>query len=226
MIKLNLNKTKVESTQMEATLTTNPGNTTSMTSFKDTALSRFREMINKTSEEITPAIIIKASINLGILICCPLGIKIYEVRGKSALKKAQEQVQMELDSAKQEVAGLDGELKKYEKIKEDSIGFLKRKEFLKKIASSRLIIPEALDFIQNNLPENVWLNSLNIKLTNKETNEFEMRLQGNGINELNVNSFESILGSFLDPKTVTSSVQDVKSEDNSVKVSFSIEGKR
>ena len=99
---------------------------------------------------------------------------------------------------------------------------LEKKEFLKKLTEERLIIPKILDFIQNHLPNTVWLKQIQVDISDKDRQS--VTISGESIKEVGVNTFAVFLEEILDSNSITVSMRDIKEGNTVVKVSFDLKG--
>ena len=217
MIKVNLNQTKTA--YGESTYSTGMAQEETSTFIK-TALTEIQKF---GVEGVSAEIIFKIVINVILILFFPLGLKIYEINQINKLKNIETQQNNILKSKTNEIAKLNAELKKSEALKEASKEFKNKLDFLKKLADSRIVIPLTIDLIQSKIPENVWLDNLDMKLLS-DNQSTEVKLNGMSFNEVYVNDFARSLNNVLDGNSIKVRTSDTKSRDGVIKVKFNLEG--
>ena len=215
MIKVNLNKTKSSVTSYYTQ------SRTGLAGAGSSIFTSIKETIANKEIAINPAIFIKIIINLILVLCFPLGLKIYEVREINKLENKKQGVEKSLAETKERFSQLESEIKSYGHLQEQAREFEEKKGFLKELAQSRLIIPQMMDLIQNKTPKTVWLEHLKMEIT-KDGNKLE--LSGKSFNETHVNFFASSLHDILDKNSITVDTMDIKEGNSVVKVDFKLQG--
>ena len=217
MIKINLNKTRSADTGQEET------KMTGLTSvIKTSLLTSMTALLKKTHvEDIPPGTIVKAVVKLILVACFPLGLKFYEINQITELKKEKTSMDQSLSSIQKQLTDLKTEIQQYGWLQEKSEEYVKKKEFLKKLADKRLIIPQTIDFIQNNTPTTVWLESLKLSI---EKEQRKISIRGKSFSESHVNSFANSLHGVVDKNSITVNTQDIQGRQNLVKVQFDLMG--
>ena len=127
-----------------------------------TNLTEFLDHLDLSS--IDPKTFIFIALKILIILCFPLGLKVYEVYQINILKTEREQVDKVLTAKNGEVSHLNQELEKLSYLKKKAEEYESKKNFLKNLAYSRLIVPKILDQIQSVIPETVCLLLLLIPL--------------------------------------------------------------
>ena len=214
MIKVNLNKTKSAVASY----------TQSRSGLADSGSSIFtslKETIANKEIAINPAIFTKIIINLILILCFPLGLKIYEVRQIQKLENKKQGTEKLLAETEGRLSQLETEIKSHGHLQDQAREFEEKKAFLKELAQSRLIIPQMMDLIQNKTPKTVWLEHLKMEIT-EEGNRLE--LSGKSFHETHVNFFASSLHDILDKNSITVDTQDIKEGNSVVKVDFKLQG--
>ena len=216
MIKINLKQTKIskegyetKSTGMAAT-----GGSTVITELFD-QVKKFQ------LDSLEAEIVVKMIINIILILCFPLGLKIYEINQIKALEKVKKQQDDLLILANQRLSNLSKELEGYAHLHGKAEEYQTKKAFLQKIAEDRIVIARTLDIIQNKTPETVWLNRLNLELLEENTKVF---LSGKGFREADINVFADSLKDLLDKNSIIVNTSDVKDGNSVTSVEFNLEG--
>ena len=213
MIKLNLNKTRSAVAGDTALNESNRGST---------ALQDLQTALGEKMKHASPVFFIKILINLALISAFPLGLKIHEVKEINKLKAQKQKEELLLSQNNQLLSTLKTELDSYGYLKKASEEFSQKKEFLSKITEERLITPRILDFIQDNLPNTVWLKKIKVDISDKENKKVE--ISGESFKEVSVNIFASSLEQILDGNSITVNMRDVKEGNSVIKVSFDLKG--
>ena len=214
MIKINLNKTR--STVADTALS--QGKKTNAS----TALSEFQTVLGNKLREVSPLFFIKILMNIILIASFPLGLKIYEVQQINKLKAQHQKEENILNQSKQQLANLKTELDSYGYLKDKAKEFEKKREFLSQLTEKRLIVPRILDFIQNKLPNTVWLKTIQIDISKEESRD--VAISGESFKEVGVNIFASSLEEILNGNSITVNMRDVKEGSSVIKVSFDLKG--
>ncbi|MCY4321370.1 MAG: hypothetical protein OXC37_03060 [Bdellovibrionaceae bacterium] len=216
MIKLNLNKTKtsIEDSSIQES---------SIDSTKSSMLETIQTVLEKGLKDTKPIFFIKIVINIMLILAFPLGLKIYEIQEINKLSAQKQKEELLLTQTTQQLNDLKAELDSYGYLKQKSEEFIRKKQFLKTLTEERLIIPRILDFIQNNLPNTVWLKQIQVDISNKERKS--VTISGESIKEVGVNTFAVFLEEILDTNSITVSMRDIKEGNTVIKVSFDLRGK-
>lgn len=213
MININFNKTK--SSVIHA------GTQSGMETGESSVITNLKSTFANVQFDLQPGIIIKMITNLVLILCFPLGLKVYEVREINKLEVQKQAVSSALKQTQDRLAQLKAELDSYSHLQEKSKEFATKKEFLRGLAEARLIIPRTVDLIQNKTPKTVWLERLNLKLSKEET---AVEISGKSFNEAHVNSFAGSLHDILDKNSITVDTRDIKEGGSIVKVNFNLKG--
>ena len=215
MIKLNLNKTRtaIDSDTVEGRR---------KKSGQSTVLTGLQSVLAERMESVGPGFIIKLIVNVVLILCFPLGLKIYEVQQINKLKAQKEKEELLLNETNQQLSILKTELNRYGYLKGKSEEFIRKKEFLSQLTKERLDVPRILDFIQDNLPKTVWLKKIQVDVSNKENTRVE--ISGESFKEISVNVFASSLEQILNGNSITVNMRDVKEGNSVVKVNFDLKG--
>ena len=215
MIKLNLNKTRSVS---ESDTSLNQ----SGTKFS-TLLTNLQGSIGGGKlSELGVGFIIKIAVNFVLILCFPLGLKIYEVKQINQLSAQKQKEELLLNQTNQKLSALKQELDSYGYLKDKANEFSKKREFLGQLTEQRLVIPRVLDFIQDHLPNTVWLKNVKVDISDKENKKVE--ISGESFQESSVNIFVSSLENILDSNSITVSMRDIKEGNSVIKVSFDLKG--
>ncbi len=212
MIKVNLNKTKSSTIYSQSV---------SSESVHSTIFTNIKKRLQGKTINISPAILIKMVINLILIACFPLGLKIYELREIKKLndkKKKEEQV---LANEQKKLAILTEELGKYDHLQDKSKEFTDKMDFLKDLAETRLIVPQTIDLIQDKIPKTVWLESLSLNIS---TGKNILQIEGQSLDEADVNAFAASLHDILNENSIVVNTRDVKESNSVVRVKFKLEG--
>ncbi|MDE0092422.1 MAG: hypothetical protein OXN83_03950 [Oligoflexia bacterium] len=213
MIKINLNKTKSE--------------VVSDNSLKETGLNsssvfaNLKTSLGEKSQLLSPGFIIKIIVNIVLVACFPLSLKIYEVKQINELEAQKRKEELLLSQTNQKLSALKQELDSYGYLKEKVEEFSKKRQFLSSLTEERLVVPKILDFIQENLPNTVWLKKVLVDIS--EENK-RVEISGESFRESSVNIFAGSLEQILDGNSITVSMRDIKEGKSVVKVSFDLKG--
>ena len=213
MIKVNLNKTKGS--------TIYGPQDTGLAPSGSTIFTQIKEALDEQKFVFGPSFFIKMAINIVFIACFPIGLKIYEMKEIGKLEKEEQQMKSLLTSAQGKLSTLKTELESYSYLKEKSDEFSRKKNFLKKLAETRLTVPRIVDLIQNKIPKTVWLENLKLKVFDEG---HQLHISGGGFTEAHVNLFAGSLYDILDKNSITVNMQDIKEGDDVIKVSFELKG--
>lgn len=213
MIKVNLNKTK------SSTIYDTNQNTGLAPA--GTVLTAIKEQVSKMEINLSPSVFVKMIINIWLILCFPLGLKIYEIQQINKLENEKQKEETTLKGIQDRLAQLKKEIKDYGHLKAKAKEYADKKAFLKQLAESRLVIPRTIDLIQNKMPETVWLENLKLKIQDKGN---QLEISGKSFSEDHVNRFASSLHDILDKNSITVNTRDVKEGSSIVKVQFQLKG--
>ena len=138
------------------------------------------------------------------------------------LTKQKNQDQSILDQKNQELSSLQQELEKYAYLKDLANEFENKRSFLRGISEARLLAPRVIDFIQNQIPKDVWLSDIKIDL--KEKDERKLLLTGFSFKETSINYFTNSLHEILHQGSVSVDTKDVKDGESILKINFNLKG--
>ncbi len=217
MIKVNLNKTRSSTVYRTQKTELSP-----LAASLSTAVSTILTNIKDQRMSLNTTLAVKVMINIILVLCFPIGLKAYEINQKNKLKSEKAQKEKVLATVNEELAILENELKNYDYLQERAEEFKEKKEFLKQLAESRLIIPRTIDLIQGKIPKTVWLESLKLKLSEERGQKLE--ISGKSFNEAHVNSFANSLHDVLDKNSITVDTEDIKEGGSVIKVKFHLKG--
>ena len=215
MIKLNLNKTR---SAVAGDTAISEGKARG----GSTVLTGLQNVVGEKLQQVSPGFFIKIIVNIALISGFPLGLKIYEVKQINKLKAQQQKEELVLNQANQQLSTLKTELESYSYLKKTSEEFERKKEFLSQLHEKRLDIPKILDFIQENLPNTVWLKNMRVDISNEEVKKVE--ISGESFKEVSVNIFASSLEQILNGNSITVNMRDVKEGNSVVKVTFDLKG--
>ena len=215
MIKINLNKTR---TTVDSETALSRGKKTR----GSTILTEFQSALENRLREASPLFFIKILINIILIASFPLGLKIYEIKQINQLEAQKQKEENLLSQSKQRLSALKKELDSYGYLKDKLREFQKKKEFLSQLTEKRLVVPTILDFIQNKLPDTVWLKRIQVDIS-KEASK-EVQISGESFKEVGVNIFAGLLEEMLDSNSITVNMRDIKEGSNVLKVSFDLKG--
>ena len=215
MIKINLNKTR---TTVDSQTALSRGKKTR----GSTILTEFQSALENRLREASPLFFIKILINIILIASFPLGLKIYEVKQINQLEAQKQKEENLLSQSKQRLSALKKELDSYGYLKDKLREFQKKKEFLSQLTEKRLVVPTILDFIQNKLPDTVWLKRIQVDISKEESKE--VQISGESFKEVGVNIFAGLLEEMLDSNSITVNMRDIKEGSNVLKVSFDLKG--
>ena len=218
MIKVNLNKTKSSIIYNTQRTEENPANSL-LSTVVSTALKGLK---GQSMVDLNVSLIAKVLLNLVLILSFPLALKAYEINQINKIKKEKQQKEKLLASANDEFSNLESQLAAYDYLKDKAREFSEKKDFLKKLAESRLTIPRTIDLIQSKTPKTVWLESLKLELS--EEGQQSVHISGQSFSEAHVNSFANSLHDVLDKNSITVNTHDIKDGDSVVKVNFSLQG--
>ena len=223
MIKINLNKTKVGK---DNTMSFQETQETGLAGPGSTIITKIMDGLKSSTAEITPGDITKIVFKLLIMASFPLGLKYYEITQIKELEAKKKQADQLLVQTNQKLGEIKKKLDSYGDLQNLSKEFVEKKDFLKNISSSRLIVPRTLDLIQAKLPESVWLKTIKINLS-EDDKAHAVSISGEGYRESNVNFFAISLKEILKKDSIIVNTNDIKdgSSDSILKVQFDLKGK-
>lgn len=220
MIKINLNQTKAGK---ENTLSFQETQETGLASSGSTIATKIMDSLKARTAEITPGDITKIVIKLLIMASLPLGLKYYEITQIKELESQKQKADKVLIQTNEKLSKIKTKLDSYGDLQNLSKEFVEKKDFLKRISSSRLIVPRTLDLIQSKLPETVWLKTIKITLSNDDESH-AISISGEGREETNVNAFAISLREILNQNTIIVDTNDIKDSNDETKVQFDLKG--
>ena len=223
MIKINLNKTKVD--KDHHTLSFQETQETGLAASGSTIATKIFDSLKVGTAEVSSGDIIKILIKLLIMASFPLGLKYYEITQIKELENKKQKSDQLLTQSNQRLSEIKKKLDTYGDLQNLSKEFVEKKDFLKKISASRLVVPRTLDLIQAKLPESVWLKTIKITLSDDDETH-SISISGEGYKESNVNFFAISLKEILNKNTITVDTNDIKdgSSDSILKVQFDLKG--
>ena len=192
------------------------------TAFSTVITTALKNVKDRGMGEINAAVVIKIVINFVLILCFPLGLKAYETHQINKLEKEKTLKEKLLASTNEKLSHLENELKSYDYLQEKAKEYKKKKEFLKHLAESRLIIPRTIDLIQNKIPKTVWLEQLKLEISEEGQ---KVHISGKSFNEAHVNFFANSLHDVLDKNSITVETQDIKDGNSIVRVNFNLKGR-
>ena len=215
MIKFNLKKTKVSSiTSMDDM------------SFEDTAFGKslgatdLKTLLGEVDfSELDAGFFVKFSMKLLFIAMIPLGLKVYEIYSITLLEKEKKRVESILSSKQSESAKLQQKITSFDYLKKQAEEYENKKNLLKNLAHSRLVIPKFLDQVQSVIPDSVWLTGLQVIQSDKADS---IVIDGESLNEESVNSFLTHLQDVVQKNTIQFNTQDIKKTGRLVRVKFNI----
>ena len=214
MIKLNLKQTKVSTAIGESSAEDDSRlSATSLTS----NMEQFIGQIDLS--ELDSGFFVKFSIKLILIASIPLAFKIYEIYNITLLEKEKTRVESVLSSKNGESAELRKKIESFSHLKKQAEEYEIKKNLLKKLAYSRLIVPKFLDQVQSVIPDSVWLTGVRVS-GSKEVNK--ITLDGESVNEESVNNFLVYLKDVVQENSIQFSTRDVKKKGRLVRVRFNI----
>ena len=216
MIKFNLKKTKVSVSMA------NP-------QAEDTALGEsFLGKSLLTSDmggllgdlsELDTTFFVKFAFKLLLIASIPFGLKVYEIYNITILEKEKSRVESILSAKQSESTALQKKIEEFAYLKKQKEEYLNKKNLLEKLASSRLVIPQFLDRVQDVIPESIWLTSITVS---KKEDTSEITIDGESLNEESVNDFLISLKDVVQQNTIQFNTQDVKQTGRLIRVKFNI----
>lgn len=215
MIKINFKQTKIARDQdTKSTGLASQGASTIVTALVEQAKKiQFGD--------IGPEVFFRMTINVVLVLCFPLGLKIYEINQINKLERIKKQKEDLLATTNQRLADVSEELEDYSHLQEKSKEYQTKKNFLKGLAEARIVIPRTLDIIQNKTPETVWLKQVSLELSDANT---KVSLSGKSFKEADINAFANSLNDILDRNSIFVSTRDVKEGNSVVSVDFELDG--
>lgn len=223
MIKINFKATKISSIAVYGTATRDTGlNTEDLGTQVKTLGTFLSDQVKTQMLEISFATVLLMVIKILMILSFPAALKIYEFQQVNNNSMQQQEIQKTIDAAQGKLKKVNAEIKKFSYLTDQSREFESKKNFIKKLTESRLIVPRVLDSIQSHIPNTVWLKSISIKV---EKEESKLSLRGESLTESVVNSFADSLKNIVDRSSIRVTTQDIKDGDNTVKVGFNLDSK-
>ncbi len=218
MLKVNLKNTKVQSSKTESSISAQTG--TAFGSSYTGSLSATIEGIKRGNflQDLEPAVLLKFVVKALLILCFPFALKIYEAQQIDSLKAQKTALEGNLAEQTKARDILAKKIKSFDYLTIQAKEYDQKKETLRKLARSRLIIPQLLDQIQSIIPESVWLKTLSVKIKGKGG----LSIQGESLSEDRINLFADSLKNIVDRDSISLSTRDVRSQENFVKVSFDL----
>ena len=213
MIKLNFNSTKT-SAGPTYEKTTETGFSTSFTS-----ISTINQDIISQLKVVEPRVLVVILLKFLFILAFPVCLKVYEVIHIRELEAVKVVAQKNLDKKKQNLQKVEKEIASYSYLDNKSAEFESKKDFIKKLSESRLIIPRTLDSIQTNIPKTVWLKGVEVAVGKDKS---VLKIKGESLTEDSVNSFADSLKSFVDRPSIKLTTRDIKEQGSTVRVSFDL----
>ena len=219
MLKVNLNKTKIQ-TRSRIGAGTKSSISMMSDSSRVSVLSTGLKDLKAADllQNLDAALVLKIVVKLILVLCFPLGLKIYETWHLNELKREKAVFEGSFAERTKERDRLKQEVKSFEYLVNQANEYKQKKKFLEKLAHSRLIIPQLLDQIQSVVPESVWLKNLKVEIKDKGN----LYLNGESLSEDRINLFANSLKNIVNRNTITLNTRDVKGEKDFVKVSFDL----
>ena len=176
-----------------------------------------------SQEGVDLGVIIKIALNLALILSFPLGLKVYEIREINKLESAKNREITVLNVNQEKLNGLKKELESYSHLKDLAEEFKSKRNFLRKVAEDRLVVPRTIDFIQTQMPKDIWLTDMKISLSGESK---KITILGYGFKESSVNYFAHSLKNVLIDQTISVKTEDVKADKSNsvVKVKFQLNG--
>jgi len=210
MININFNKTKSSTIYQDQDPQTNA---------LSGLITNIKASVSKSDFSLDSIMILRIIMNLVLIACFPIALKFYETQEIKKLDVQKAQVDSELNGLKTQLTKVESELKAYGEFQDKSKEFVKKKDFLKELAGSRLIIPRALNLIQEKTPRTVWLEKISLNLLEKKST---VEISGKSFNEIDVNRFANSLHDILDKNSIIVDTRDSKKSGGVAEVSFSL----
>jgi len=187
-------------------------------------LNQFTETLKEKQSLLDTQTLVKFIFNIIIVLCFPIGLKIYEIKEIRKLEKLKAQEQSILDQKNQQLASVKKELEAYAYLEDLSKEFSTKRAFLSEISSGRLVVPRVIDFIQNKIPKGMWLTNVKIDLQNLET--AKLSISGFSIKEASINYFTNSLEAILQRESILVNTRDIKDSQSQTitKTNFSLKG--
>ena len=214
MIRLNLKHTKVSTAIGE-------GSAEDASRLGATSLtSNMEQLIGQIDlSELDAGFFVKFSIKLFLIASIPLGLKVYEVYNITLLEKEKSRVESVLSSRNEQSSALQKKIESFSHLKKQAEEYENKKNLLKKLAYSRLIIPKFLDQVQSVIPDSVWLTGVRV-FGGNDVNK--ITLDGESVNEESVNNFLVYLKDVVQENSIQFNTRDVKKKGRLVRVQFNI----
>ena len=214
MIKVNLKNTKTSSPIYTKTGT----DISDKTNFQSAVSNIVGEWFQFDLSAFNPFILLVILVKLAFLSGFPLALYIYEVRIINQLENEFKVVQQKYTAKQKVLTDVNQKINAYGYLKDKSKEYDDKKEFLKGLAHSRLIIPQLLDQIQSIIPESVWLKRIEVTIKDKGN----MKIVGESLGEDKVNLFADSLKTIIERDSIKVNMTDMKENNNSVKVQFTL----
>ncbi len=214
MIKVNLKETKTASSIYTKTGTGAYENE----DFKTAVGTIVKEWFEIDFKMLNPFIFLSILIKLILIAGFPIGLYIYEARVIGQLEERLESLGQKHTSLQKSLSDLKVKIESNGHLKDKSKEYDNKKEFLKGLAYSRLIVPQLLDQVQSIIPESVWLKTITV--STKE--EGDLKIVGESLGEDRVNLFADSLKVIVERDSIKVNMTDVEENNNFVKVKFTL----
>jgi len=213
MIKVNLKKTKTSLTAPHG-----GRDDSDKMDFSTVMTTMVKEWVQFDISAFNTFVIVSLLLKLGAVCLFPLGLYIYEGGILNQLETDLQNHQKVHQSKQQRLSKLNQELDSQSYLKDKATEYNKKKEFLKGVSRSRLIVPEILDQIQSIIPESIWLKSIRLSIDKKGT----IQITGESVSEDLINVFADELKTIVDRSSIKVDMNDIKQNDSFVKVQFNL----
>lgn len=220
MIKINFKSTKISSAAIYGNTKSSMASSEDLSSQINNFGAQIQEIIKSQFLDISFSTILLSLFKICLVFSFVLGLKGYEFQQVSIRNNKIEELQKSIESNQAEIKKLEAEIEKYKYLDEKEKEFKSKKEFIKKLAGSRLIVPKILDNIQTNIPNTIWLQSIRIKI---EKEKSELHIKGESVTESHINSFSQSLSKIVvDSSQVKTGMTDVTKDEVGTIVSFNL----
>ncbi|MGI9548438.1 MAG: PilN domain-containing protein [Bdellovibrionales bacterium] len=213
MIKINLKKTKTSSVHHKTDL-----DDSEKMDYQTAMNTIVKDWFKVDFEQLNPFLLVSMLFKLTVMACFPLGLYIYEVQIINQLKDEFKIVDQKKQSKEKTLKELQAQIAGQEYLKDKAKEYDSKKEFLKGVANSRIIIPQLLDQVQSIIPESVWLKSIQVSIKK----EGKLTIKGESLGEDRINLFANSLETIVKRESIKVNMNDIKENNNSVKVGFTL----
>lgn len=169
--------------------------------------------------ELDSSFFVKFTIKLLLIGSIPLGLKVYEIHNINLLETEKSRVESILSAKQGESAALKANIESFDYLKKQKEEYVNKKNLLEELASSRLVIPQFLDRVQDVIPESTWLTKISVS---KKGDTNQITIEGESLDEESVNNFLVSLQDIVQKNTIQFNTTDMKETGRLIRVKFNI----